>query len=230
LALELATLEVAGYTKEQWDAKVDSLEAQIAAAEDLSGPLKNIIGDYQAIAREASNAAAEIIRLNELAGKKVTSNIGTAASGSTTTASGQQVIYGGMGLAFAVPKNAGGAIQRFATGNVVGDGARDSVSATLTPGEFVVRKAMVEKYGQAMFEKINTGSFSVPKYSAGGSAMTMPDVSQGGSHANINAPVYNSYSVNVSASTNASPDDIARTVIAKIKTIESSNIRRINGY
>ncbi len=231
LALELATLEVAGYTREAWDAKVESLEAQISAAEDLSGPLKNIIGDYQAIAREAANAAAEIIRLNELAGQKVTSNIGTAAaSGSATTASGQQVVYGGMGLAFAVPNYAGGMIDRFASGGVAGDGGRDSVTASLTPGEFVIRKSMVDKYGQAMFEKINTGSFTVPRYSSGGSTMAMPEVSKGGSHANINAPVYNSYSVNVSASTNASADDIARTVIAKIKTIESSNIRRVNGY
>jgi TP901 family phage tail tape measure protein len=127
-----------------------------------------------------------------------------------------------------VARYAGGKIG-YSVGAVVGDGARDSVSALLTPGEFVVRKSMVDKYGTAMFEKINTGSFSIPRYSAGQEPGSVSP-SSAKAPSNINAPVYNSYSVNVSASTNASADDIARTVIAKIKTIESSNIRRINGY
>ena len=227
LALELATLEVAGYTREEWDAKVESLEAQIAAAEDLSGPLKSIIGDYKAIAAEAANAANEIARLNTLAGKNVTSSIGAAAAAGSTAGKTPYFDPGTMSVTY---RSMGGKIRKYATGAIVGDGARDSVSAMLTPGEFVIRKAAVEKYGQTMFEQINQGSYSVPKYSTGGSGFSMPDVSKAQNHANINAPVYNSYSVNVTANTNSSADDIARTVIAKIKTIESSNIRRVNGY
>lgn len=123
----------------------------------------------------------------------------------------------------------GGKISKFAAGSIVGSGGMDTVPAMLTPGEFVIRKASVDKYGSAMFEKINQGSFSMPKYSAPASLST-PDAQGQKISTNISAPVYNSYSVNVNASTNASADDIARTVIAKIKTIESSNIRRVNGY
>lgn len=56
-------------------------------------------------------------------------------------------------------KYAGGPIH-FATGNLVpGTGGMDSVSASLTPGEFVIRRAMVEKYGLPMLQEINAGSF-----------------------------------------------------------------------
>jgi TP901 family phage tail tape measure protein len=232
-ALKQALLQLtfAGMSRSEWDAAVASQEELAANIATDANALETARLAYQNIRENLEAAARAASALNVPSPSSGSQPAGGLPSGSTvTTSTGQQIIYGGMGLAFAVPKNAGGMIKKYSTGAVVGDGARDSVNALLTPGEFVVRKAAVEKYGQAMFEKINTGSFSVPKYSAGGSAMTMPDVSQGGSHANINAPVYNSYSVNVSASTNASPDDIARTVIAKIKTIESSNIRRINGY
>jgi hypothetical protein len=100
----------------------------------------------------------------------------------------------------------------------------------LSPGEFVIRKAMVDKYGLPLFEDINQGSFSMPKY--GGFGKQVAGVASGGK-ANIDAtiaPVYNTYSVNVNASTNASPDDIANTVINKIRSIESMSVRRINGY
>ncbi len=125
-------------------------------------------------------------------------------------------------------KFAGGFISRYASGAMVsGDGSRDSVNALLTPGEFVIRKSMVDKYGQTMFEKINQGSFDLPRYSIEGTPNVKPM-----SVSTVTAPVYNNnYSINVPVNQpNASADEIAYKVMNKIKGIDSASIRRVNGY
>ena len=76
----------------------------------------------------------------------------------------------------------------------------DTIPAMLTPGEFVVRKNAVDKFGVNNLNKINSGM----------------------SPANS---VYN-YSVNIDvAGTDASSEDIARAVIGQIKYIDSQRIR-----
>jgi TP901 family phage tail tape measure protein len=76
----------------------------------------------------------------------------------------------------------------------------DTIPAMLTPGEFVVRKNAVDKFGVNNLNKINDGM----------------------SAANS---VYN-YSVNIDvAGTDASSSDIARAVIGQIKYIDSQRIR-----
>lgn len=118
----------------------------------------------------------------------------------------------------------------YAGGSVAGEGSRDSVAAMLTPGEFVVRKAMVDKYGTPMFDAINQGSFSMPKYNVQRSTAGNIDVKTE-STANIVAPMYNNYSVNVSVSnTNASADEIANKTIMKIKQMQNMQIRSGRGY
>jgi TP901 family phage tail tape measure protein len=127
-------------------------------------------------------------------------------------------------------KYKGGMIRKYASGSfVAGSGGMDSVHAALTPGEFVVRKTMVEKYGPAMFDSINQGSFSLPKYDMG-SAKDV-GMSRSAPSAKINAPVYNTYSINVPVThPGASADEIANKVMMKIKNVDNSSIRRINGY
>jgi hypothetical protein len=79
----------------------------------------------------------------------------------------------------------------------------DTVPAMLTPGEFIVRKSAVDAIGVNQLHKINDGNFS------------------GG---NFNS-VYNyGISVNVTSS-NANPNEIARTVINQIKQIDAQRIR-----
>jgi TP901 family phage tail tape measure protein len=75
----------------------------------------------------------------------------------------------------------------------------DTVSAMLTPGEFVVKKSAVDSFGVDNLKAINNGA------TAGDS-------------------VYN-YSISVNAGTNSSTDDIARAVMAKIKQVDSQRIR-----
>ncbi len=81
----------------------------------------------------------------------------------------------------------------------------DTIPAMLTPGEFVVKKFAVDNFGADNLKAINNGTFS------------------GGS-------VYN-YDVNINVRSEANVDDIARTVIAEIKRVDSQRIRgnRFNG-
>ena len=121
-----------------------------------------------------------------------------------------------------------GGIATFATGGVVGQGGGDSVPSMLTPGEYVMRKASVQKYGMPMLSKMNMGAFDMPRYDTQQPNIT--SVQPTSNTANINAPVYNTYSVNVSANTNASADDIANTVMTKIKRVDSMAVRSFRGY
>jgi hypothetical protein len=75
----------------------------------------------------------------------------------------------------------------------------DSVPAMLSPGEFVVRKYAVQKFGADRLKAINSGTYSGDS-------------------------VYN-YSVNVSVSTDANPDQIAGAVLSRIKQIDSQRIK-----
>ena len=118
----------------------------------------------------------------------------------------------------------------FAGGIVSGNGSRDSVSALVTPGEAVIRKSMVDKYGEGLFKSINQGSFYMPKYGPG-KAMTITAPPSQTITTNDISPVYNNYSVNVSVSgANVSADEIANKAIMKIKQIQGSQIRSGRGY
>lgn len=134
-----------------------------------------------------------------------------------------RAIAGGMGIAF----SSGGIVPKYFANGGKAMGT-DTIPSMLTPGEFVVKKSMVDKYGTAMFEKINRGTFDMPRYSvdAEGVANVRPT-----NVSNVTAPVYNSYSINVPVNQpNASADEIAYKVMTKIKNIESASIRRVNGY
>ena len=116
-------------------------------------------------------------------------------------------------------------------GIVPGVGGMDSVNTSLTPGEFVVRKAMVNKYGLPLLESINMGSFKMPK-------MDQPRFTIGGpgryntkidGARNSETMYNNTYNVNVNVSgTNASPDDIANVVMAKLSQQNRGNLRSSN--
>jgi hypothetical protein len=85
-------------------------------------------------------------------------------------------------------------------GVVPGLGNKDTISSMLTPGEFVIKKSAVEAYGANNLAKINDGI-------------------------STDSSVYNySLSVNVSGN-NLNADDIASTVMQKIKYIDGQRIR-----
>jgi hypothetical protein len=121
--------------------------------------------------------------------------------------------------------------KKFTGGIIPGIGSMDSVSTRLTPGEFVVRKAMVGKYGLPLLEAINMGSFNLPnmqgpKFNIDGPGSFNPKTDGA---KNTETMYNNTYNVNVNvAGTDASPDDIARVVMDKISQIGRGNLRSSN--
>jgi hypothetical protein len=75
----------------------------------------------------------------------------------------------------------------------------DRVPAMLTPGEFVMKRYAVNKYGTDTMKAINSGTFSGDS-------------------------VYN-YEVNVNVKSDANPDQIASAVMSRINQIDSQRIR-----
>lgn len=113
---------------------------------------------------------------------------------------------------------------------VSGAGGRDSIPALLTPGEFIMRKSAVDKYGSSMLSKMNMGAFKMPNYSMG-QKDGLNINSKTTNKTSINAPMYNNYSVSVSVSgTNASADEIANKAVMKIKQMQNTAVRSGRGY
>ncbi len=79
----------------------------------------------------------------------------------------------------------------------------DTISAMLTPGEFVVKKPAVDKIGVNNMKKINNGQLP--------SANSM----------------YN-YNISINVKSDADANEIAQTVIAKIKTIKNQGMKGDN--
>jgi TP901 family phage tail tape measure protein len=112
---------------------------------------------------------------------------------------GGLVPYMNMGGSVRMPKREPAPAQRMSNGGIFQPKGTDTVPAMLTPGEFVIRKYAVQKYGVDKMKAINSGTHSSDS-------------------------VYN-YEVNVNVKTDANADQIARSVIGQIKQIDSQRIR-----
>lgn len=231
--LDYATshLVAAGMTADQWERankEHTTLVGSIAGNIEMVNKYKAAWDDAAKSAREAgaaSSTAASAPAATASSGKAFKSMSGTEIKDLTGSDVGAYLKWsgGGMGLAFAT----GGLVPRkFARGGSVG---MDSIPAMLTPGEFVMRKSAVDQYGKPLLSSMNMGAISSPRYNMGKGQVGK--IKGSGSSANINAPVYNTYSINVPVNQpGASADEIANVVITKIRSIDSSSVRRINGY
>ena len=129
-----------------------------------------------------------------------------------------------------------GGMAKYKMGGMIGYAAGgragvDSIPAMLTPGEFVMRKASVDKYGAPMLSSMNMGAFKMPNYNVGSNKQISVNAKTTNNNTSVNAPMYNSYSVSVNVSgTTASADDIANKTIMKIKQIQNTAIRSGRGY
>lgn len=104
----------------------------------------------------------------------------------------------------------------------------DTLPAMLTPGEFIMNRAAVRKYGSGLMDRINSGTFDMPSY------VTAPQISQvspvnNNISSNVdNSSVYNnSYSVNIHTTGSQDTDSIARAVIGKIREYDSQRVRGV---
>jgi hypothetical protein len=130
---------------------------------------------------------------------------------------------------------AGGYVKKYAQGNyVLGSGGRDSVPAMLTPGEFIIRKAAVDKFGVPMLNSLNMGSmpkYNVPGRVFAGGSNRFDESGRRNNGGMMDSPVYNNYTVNVNvAGTNASADDIATRAVTKIREMQNMQIRGNRAY
>ena len=208
IELSLAQEEAAGAVAAQWKNILDLITAANKALEDKKTEANKLklLPTTSAAQAKANIAAAKLI--SDEASAKYAKEIARIKEM----------------MIISVPA----AAANKAAGGVIGDGGRDSVAAMLTPGEFVMRKASVQKYGMPMLSKMNMGAFEMPRYNTQQPIIT--SIHPTSSTTKINAPVYNTYSVNVSANTNASADDIANTVMTKIKRVDSMAVRSFRGY
>ena len=92
----------------------------------------------------------------------------TAIKGASILGEFGSGFLGGLGRSGGGGGGRGRGGRGFATGGLVpGSGNRDTVSAMLTPGEYVIRKKAVEKIGVENLEKLNSGG-RVKGYAGGG--------------------------------------------------------------
>ena len=192
-----------------------------AAAASAIKTAASAIGAKATASAAAATAAARAKDKEKAAKKKtfgglMSYNIGGMMEGYNT---GGNIGYRGSKEPPPVMMNYGGAIKKYAYGSMVpGMGMTDKVPALLTPGEFVIRKSVVESYGP-MLSNLNSQVF--PKMNM---TSAMPST-QGNEN---EGTVYN-YQVSVALNgSNLDPNDVANAVMQKIKMSESRNIRSNN--
>ena len=140
----------------------------------------------------------------------------------------QQEVFQAMSDKVVTPAESRKIKTRFNTGGqIVGNGLRDSVPILASPGEFVVRSAMVNKYGLPLLQDINSGSldpkFNTPKSITYGNNVKKVDVKTSSNMYN------NNYSVSITSNSNASADEIANKAVMKIREMNSMQIRGARG-
>ena len=172
------------------------------AAKDKAANDKKIIDQLTDIGfiNAAKNAAGT--------SKPITTNIPNLTAA-------EKRIFGGFGFGGLAE---GGLVPKYFANGGLSRGT-DTVPAMLTPGEFVMRKSVVDKYGP-MLSAINSPGFKMPKsnsYSSGSSINN--------NIVDNSSAMYN-YNIGITVpQSNASSGDIANAVISQIKYIDSQRIR-----
>jgi TP901 family phage tail tape measure protein len=227
------------------DMQIANLELQKAEYEDLIDNLKKAQRQTDIYKQKLKQALAV---LQAMAAVELPSGSPGSSGNTLNAASGGMVNYYPLGGKIPY-KAAGGMVSYYPLGGMIpykADGGMfnsvnsDSVPAMLTPGEYVIKRQMVNKYGTKLFDKLNGGMlpnfgqnryrFNTPAFANVSSGLDIdPSASAGNSMAvSDNSSVYNSYSVNVNVSSTTNPNEIARVVMKEIKNMDNQGIRSNN--
>ena len=121
----------------------------------------------------------------------------------------------------------GGMVAKYGVGGKVF--GTDRVPAMLTPGEFVMNRRASQRFApllKSMNSNFRIPSMQQPRFSSPQLAMT-PVVNNSTNVSDNSETVYNyNLNVNVSGGQNNNPQEIANTVIDRIKQMDSQRIRR----
>ena len=189
-------------TNKQLASQVITKQATAASA------AKQIADSIRAVTSRGIPASKSTYVQYAQAAQKAAEQGRTAARARAKTASSGGLMKYAMG-GF-VRKAMSGPPQRYAMGGMVSNYlstmanggmfmGSDSIPALLTPGEFVIRRPMVQGLGPKNLEKLNRGE-------------------------KIGGDVYN-YNLNVNVRSDSDPNQIARTVMSSIRQIENKKIR-----
>ena len=236
---QLETTDFQGHSRKWWTEHLGYLANAMTNTNGLADAtqrLVNLMNQYNAGRPSGSTSTASSaggsLPQESSTGQSFSGMTGTEINNLTGSDIGDYLRWKyGVGTSSFTMATGGLVPRKYASGGHVN---MDSVPAMLTPGEFVMRKAAVHKYGIGALSDMNTGRWDVPKYNTGKLYAPTPNVgtpSPKNMQNNISAPVYNTYSINVPVNQpGASADEIASKVMMKIKNIENSSIRRIGGY
>ena len=138
----------------------DAMEAQVAGAE---AQRQGLLGTNQEFVTGFSTQMQELAMNLDM----IFQEIVTSARNASTAV---------MSMAGSVSSTSSGAAAGHADGGYIsgpGTGTSDSIHAMLSNGEFVVKAEAVKRYGLAVLERINNGTWgnmivSVPKFAGGG--------------------------------------------------------------
>jgi TP901 family phage tail tape measure protein len=260
-------LEVLGNTKAEWEAiknKIDLARVNSATYKDAMTEALKEVQKIQDLWNEIEKPKESVYTVKTVNEGDVTPTGPTGPAGPTPLKppgppapnGGKPVVVPGGGSLLGtnfIAMSSGGKVMSYMSdgGSPLGS---DTVPAMLTPGEFVVRRPMVNKYGTDLFNKINSGSFSNSQgmmYLGGSryfdeSTGTYnkpefnkplfripfdPGISKGPVRlpdkqvpANNNSSVYN-YNLSVNVASQSDPNTIAQTVMAQLQRVESQRVR-----
>ena len=219
--------EINALNKEREDInfRIDYLQAQIAQKEyeqmlNVRGTNK-LLGEKRDTVKQIRDYYTEMVNLYRNSGVKPPSlfNMGGVVPGYML---GGMVNYKGSKEP-APGMMMGGKVKKYAVGNLVpGKGNVDRVPALLTPGEFVVRKSVAQQ-NLPLLKALNSDIFpSISDKDFGTSGTFAANMT----NSVTNMPVYNNYSISVNVpNTNANPEDIANTVMSRIRRYSAGEIR-----
>jgi hypothetical protein len=175
-------------------------DAATAAADAAAALVEALVADSNALSEKIKSDLEATKASLSPKGQKILADAAAAEASRLAAVEKQNAYWAAYaeGMAKRYGYSSGGIVPKyFATGGFAR--GTDTVPAMLTPGEFVMSRYAVNSHGTDKMNALNSG-------------------------ASIGDSVYN-YNLNVSVRSDANPNEIARTIMAQIKQVDSQRIK-----